>query len=27
VVLEDNPYTRGMIAKVAHIVKVEPVEE
>jgi large subunit ribosomal protein L30 len=27
VVREDNPYTRGMIAKVAHIVKVEPVEE
>lgn len=27
VVREDTPYTRGMIAKVAHIVKVEPVEE
>ena len=27
VVREDNPYTRGMIAKVAHMVKVEPVEE
>jgi large subunit ribosomal protein L30 len=27
VVLPDNPYTRGMVAKVAHIVKVEPYEE
>lgn len=27
VVLPDNGYTRGMVAKVAHIVKVEPVEE
>ncbi|MEW6337500.1 MAG: 50S ribosomal protein L30 [Acidobacteriota bacterium] len=27
VVLPDNPYTRGMIAKVAHMVRVEPAEE
>ena len=27
VVLPDNGYTRGMVAKVAHIVKVEPVGE
>jgi len=27
VVLPDNGYTRGMVAKVAHIVRVEPVEE
>lgn len=27
VVRDDNPYTRGMIAKVAHMVKVEPVED
>jgi ribosomal protein L30 len=27
VVLVDTPYTRGMIAKVAHIVRVEPVTE
>ncbi|MCS7183362.1 MAG: 50S ribosomal protein L30 [Thermoanaerobaculum sp.] len=27
VVLPDNPYTRGMIAKVPHLVQVEPYEE
>ncbi|NCO69421.1 MAG: 50S ribosomal protein L30 [Acidobacteria bacterium] len=27
VMLPDNPYTRGMVAKVAHIVRVEAVEE
>jgi large subunit ribosomal protein L30 len=27
VVLPDNPYTRGMIAKCAHIVEVAPAEE
>ncbi|MBI4914724.1 MAG: 50S ribosomal protein L30 [Acidobacteria bacterium] len=27
VVLPDNGYTRGMIAKVAHIVRVEPAQE
>ncbi|MGE5236355.1 MAG: 50S ribosomal protein L30 [Acidobacteriota bacterium] len=27
VVLPDNPYTRGMIAKVAHMVRVEPAGE
>jgi large subunit ribosomal protein L30 len=27
VVRPDNPYTRGMIAKVAHMVRVEPAEE
>jgi ribosomal protein L30 len=27
VVLLDNPYTRGMIAKCAHIVEVAPAEE
>lgn len=27
VVLPDNLYTRGMVAKVFHIVKMEPVEE
>ncbi|MGC8916155.1 MAG: 50S ribosomal protein L30 [Thermoanaerobaculum sp.] len=27
VILPDNPYTRGMIAKVPHLVRVEPYEE
>lgn len=27
VVLPDNPYTRGMVAKVPHLVKVEPIQE
>ncbi len=27
VVLPDTPYTRGMVAKVPHLVKVEPIQE
>lgn len=27
VVLPDNPYTRGMVAKVPHLVRVEPIQE